>query len=386
VKRAHLGVCGIGLGHASRSLSLMKALKADGWEISISSYADGLEYLRKAEVDAWSAPAVRYGLLPEAKVSIKLTIFNNLLLPVRFAEQVAVELGFVEDVDLVISDTRASTIMAGKILAKPVLTILNQFNVRIEYPRYRRVIEVLEGMTEILGWVWARSDKILVADYPPPLTISKHNLIIPEKIMDKVEFIGPIIEKLPEDLPSEKDLREKYGLTRDERRPIIFLHATGPFYERKLFLERIIPILESFSNEYAVVATLGGSNPGIKASKNIKVYEWVEEPLELFKLSDLVICRAGQTTLAKALSYGKPLIMVPIMAHGEQLSNAQSVAESGAGLIIGQEELMPQKLKRAVDELLSNESYKANAERFSSFTRRLNPIKRFLEVAKALAE
>jgi len=380
--KAHIGVCGIGFGHASRSASIARKLKEMGWEVSSSSYGDGLEYLKRLNLDVKPVPIVRYEVLPEAKVSIKLTIFRNVLLPIRFAEQVAYEMNYLEGADIAISDTRASTIIAGKLLGKPVLTILNQFNIRVVYPRYRRIIELLEGIAQIVGWIWARSDKILIADYPPPLTISKRNLVIPDGIEDKVEFIGPIIDKRPEDLPSQEEIEAKYRLSGGK--PRIFLHATGPSYEREKFIEELLPMLGRLADRCEIIASLGGVNPGVSIPEGIEVFEWVDEPLELFKVSDLVICRAGQTTLAKALSYGKPVLMIPISAHGEQLGNASSVAEIGAGLIIRQEELTPPLLERAIEDLLLNKSYRINAERYAEFSSSLNPLSKVVEAAEEL--
>ena len=382
--KAHIGVCGIGFGHASRSASIARELKRMGWEISLSSYGDGLEYLRRMGLEVRPVPTVRYGVLPEAKVSIKFTIFRNLLLPIRFAEQIACEMSYLEDAEIVISDTRASTIVAGKLLGKPVLTILNQFNIRVEYPRYRRLIELLEGIAQVVGWIWARSDKILVADYPPPLTISKRNLVLPDGIEDKVEFVGPIIDKRPEDLPSREEIEARYRLSGGK--PRIFFHATGPSYERGKLIEELLPMLGRLADRYEIIASLGGMNPGASIPEGIKVFEWVDEPLELFKVSDLVICRPGQTTLAKALSYGKPVLMIPISAHGEQLGNASSVAGLGAGLILKQEELKPEILERMIGELLSNESYRINAERYANSSSSLNPLDRVVEAAEELLE
>lgn len=382
--KAHIGVCGIGFGHASRSASIVRELEEKNWEVSLSSYDNGLDYLRRIGFDVKPVPIVRYGVLPEAKVSIKLTIFRNLLLPIRFAEQIAYEMNYLEDADIVISDTRASTIIAGKLLNKPILTVLNQFNIRVEYPRYRRLIELLEATAHIVGWIWARSDRILVADYPPPLTISKQNLVIPHGIKDKVEFIGPIIDKRPEDLPSQEEIRENYRLS--DNKPIIFFHATGPSYERRKFIEELLPMLGMLVDRYEIIASFGGMNPEVNVPKGIKAFEWVDEPLELFKVSDLVICRAGQTTLAKALSYGKPVLMIPISAHGEQLGNALSVAGMGAGAIIRQEELTSRLLRRRIEELLSNRSYRVNAEKYAEFSSNLNPLSRVVEAAEELLD
>ena len=139
--RIHFGVCGIGYGHASRSAILAREFMRRGWRVSISSYKDGLRYLKASGIEAKYSPEISYGILPEGKVSIKMTIFRNILLPIRFLEQLSYELNYIEDADIVISDSRVSTILAGKFSGKPVLTILNQFNIRVEYPRHKRIIE-----------------------------------------------------------------------------------------------------------------------------------------------------------------------------------------------------------------------------------------------------
>ena len=371
--RIHLGVCGIGYGHASRASILVRALSERGWSISISSYGDGLRYLRSLGIDAKPSPPISYGVLPGGKVSIKLTIYRNILLPIKFLEQVSCELSYAEDARLVISDSRASTVLAAKLLGKPVLTILNQFNIRVEYPRYRRLVELVEAVAQAPGRIWGLSNMILVADYPPPYTISKQNLVIPEKLSDKVTFIGPLMERL-EMNPSREALCEKYGLD-PSGAPIIFYHASGPSYERRILTNLILPMLEKLAEEYQVVATLGGDEPKGRL-RLVKAYRWVENPLELFEVSDLVICRAGQTTLAKALACGKPLVMIPIPAHGEQLGNASSVTEQGAGIVLDQERLSVETLREAVKRILSSQSFYEKAEDYRHLAEKLNPIEK----------
>jgi uncharacterized protein (TIGR00661 family) len=370
-RRIHFGVCGIGYGHAARSSIIIRELERRGFTIIVSSYGDGLRYLRSAGVDALPSPPVSYGVLPEGKVSIKMTIYRNIALPIRFMEQVSCELGYAEGADLVLSDSRVSTTLAGKILGKPTLTMLNQFNMRIEYPRYRRLIELLEAACYAPGEIWGLSGEVLIADYPPPYTISKRNLVIPDKLLEKTSFIGPVIERLEEN-PWRDEICEMYGLD-PEGGPIIFYHASGPAHERRVLTRRILPILNEIAGEYQVIATLGGDEPEYVAER-AKIYRWVEDPMKVFVISDLVICRAGQTTLAKALASGKPVIMIPIPAHGEQLGNALSVAESGAGIILEQDQLSRETLGSAVRKILSDESFRESAERYQRLYVKLNPI------------
>ncbi|MCL7383209.1 MAG: hypothetical protein LZ172_02245 [Thaumarchaeota archaeon] len=379
--RIHLGVCGIGFGHAARAVQIARALKEKGWSLTISSYGEGLEYLRRSGLNAYRVPGISYGVLHEGKVSIKMTIFKNILLPVRILEQASYEFSLIDrDVDVVISDTRASTVIAAKMLGKPVLTILNQFNIRILYPKYRWVIESLEAASHLIGWIWLRSDRILVADYPPPLTISKRNLIFPEdtELKKKVKYIGPIIENSIRELPEDEYLRNKYGVGL-QGKPVILFKATGPAYERKVLVDKMIPLLRKLNREFEIVITLGGLRIDFQNKHgDLKIYEWVDDPLELVKIADLVITRAGQTTLAKILALGKPVIMIPIPGHAEQNWNAISVEENNAGVKLDEENISEETLRKTINHVLDSNYYKM-ASHYSLVFRSLNPLNLILD-------
>jgi len=385
--RIHLGVCGIGFGHAARAVQIARAFKKKGWSLTISSYGEGLEYLRRSGLDAYKVPRISYGVLHEGKVSIKMTIFRNILLPIRILEQASYEISLIDrnNVDVVISDTRPSTVIAAKMLGKPVLTILNQFNIRILYPKYRWIIESLEAASYLVGWIWLRSDRILVADYPPPLTISKRNLVFPEdaEVKKKVKYIGPIIEDSIRELPEKEYLRNKYGVGL-QGKPVILFKATGPTYERKALVDKMIPLLRKLSREFEIIVTLGGLHLDLQSKHDdLKIYEWVDEPLELLKIADLVITRAGQTTLAKILALGKPVIMIPIPGHAEQNWNAISVEENNAGVKLDEENISEETLRKTINHVLDLNYYEM-ASHYSLVFRSLNPINLILDQIQLL--
>jgi UDP-N-acetylglucosamine--N-acetylmuramyl-(pentapeptide) pyrophosphoryl-undecaprenol N-acetylglucosamine transferase len=60
-----------------------------------------------------------------------------------------------------------------------------------------------------------------------------------------------------------------------------------------------------------------------------------------YREADLVVCRAGATTVAELTAMGKPAILVPypFAADQHQLLNAESMAAAGAAEVIVQEEL-----------------------------------------------
>ncbi|MGL6133492.1 MAG: glycosyltransferase, partial [Prochlorococcaceae cyanobacterium] len=82
---------------------------------------------------------------------------------------------------------------------------------------------------------------------------------------------------------------------------------------------------------------------------------------QLIERSALVITHAGLNTTLTALGCGVPVLAIPIT--NEQPGIAARLAYSGAGRVIPVQKLGMGKLRALVSEMLSNATYKANAER-----------------------
>jgi UDP-N-acetylglucosamine--N-acetylmuramyl-(pentapeptide) pyrophosphoryl-undecaprenol N-acetylglucosamine transferase len=77
-----------------------------------------------------------------------------------------------------------------------------------------------------------------------------------------------------------------------------------------------------------------------------------EDVAALMARSDLVLCRAGVSTLAELTAVGLPAIVVPgTFGGGHQAENAQAVAAAGAAVVVPDEELTPERLLEVVDSL-----------------------------------
>jgi len=83
--------------------------------------------------------------------------------------------------------------------------------------------------------------------------------------------------------------------------------------------------------------------------------------------ADLVVCRAGATTLAELTRVGKPAIIIPYpyAAGDHQTHNARSLAEAGAAVIIANRDAR-QKLKSVALDLLSNPGRLLNMAKISA--------------------
>lgn len=86
------------------------------------------------------------------------------------------------------------------------------------------------------------------------------------------------------------------------------------------------------------------------------VKPFLDRMVDEFRDADLVICRAGATTVAELAAAGRPAILVPypFAADDHQRHNAEAVERGGAGRLILQAELTPERLARELVELLGD--------------------------------
>jgi UDP:flavonoid glycosyltransferase YjiC (YdhE family) len=93
---------------------------------------------------------------------------------------------------------------------------------------------------------------------------------------------------------------------------------------------------------------------------NVHIERYIPQSL-LFPHCDLVVSHGGSGTILTALSYGLPLVNIPI--GSDQPENATRCTELGVGVTVPLAELSPEAIRRAVREVLSNPGYRARAER-----------------------
>lgn len=94
--------------------------------------------------------------------------------------------------DIIVSDSRLSSLITAKFFGIPSVVILNQVKLLLS-PRLREftIARLFEKMTgEILGIMWITADKILVPDLPPPYTIASHNIWDTSSVVAKLEYVG----------------------------------------------------------------------------------------------------------------------------------------------------------------------------------------------------
>jgi UDP-N-acetylglucosamine--N-acetylmuramyl-(pentapeptide) pyrophosphoryl-undecaprenol N-acetylglucosamine transferase len=85
---------------------------------------------------------------------------------------------------------------------------------------------------------------------------------------------------------------------------------------------------------------------------------------DAYAAADLVVSRAGASSLAQLTALGLPPILVPLpQADGHQAANARVLQDAAAAMTIPQSELTPIRLAKAVRRLADDESLRAQMAR-----------------------
>jgi UDP-N-acetylglucosamine--N-acetylmuramyl-(pentapeptide) pyrophosphoryl-undecaprenol N-acetylglucosamine transferase len=90
------------------------------------------------------------------------------------------------------------------------------------------------------------------------------------------------------------------------------------------------------------------------AGETANVREYIDDMMEEFAKSDLIVSRAGATTAAELMAAGKTAIMVPLPGQIEQQRNAEALRDAGAAEMILQAELTGERLAQEIAKLIDS--------------------------------
>jgi UDP-N-acetylglucosamine--N-acetylmuramyl-(pentapeptide) pyrophosphoryl-undecaprenol N-acetylglucosamine transferase len=118
--------------------------------------------------------------------------------------------------------------------------------------------------------------------------------------------------------------------------------------------------LEILLQDYQICHICGKGNTdlSLRNLQGYKQFEYVSDELHhLFAMADLIISRAGATTLYEILALNKPNILIPLSrqaSRGDQILNAASYKKQGFSNVILEEELSSESLEREIKKVYSN--------------------------------
>jgi zeaxanthin glucosyltransferase len=173
-------------------------------------------------------------------------------------------------------------------------------------------------------------------------------------------------------------------------RPLIYA-SLGTMQNGSEAIFRTIATACAGLNAQLVISLGGGLDPSrLGALAGDPIVVRYAPQLEIVKRAALVITHAGLNTVLESLAEGVPLVALPL--GNDQPGVAARVAARGAGVVIPQQKLSADKLRRAVGTVLDDPSYrraagtlrKAIAEA-DGLNRAADVIERALEIGAAVS-
>jgi UDP-N-acetylglucosamine--N-acetylmuramyl-(pentapeptide) pyrophosphoryl-undecaprenol N-acetylglucosamine transferase len=88
----------------------------------------------------------------------------------------------------------------------------------------------------------------------------------------------------------------------------------------------------------------------------VRVVPFIRDMSEPYAWCDLVLCRAGATSLAELAAVGCPALLIPFphATDDHQTHNAASLVDAGGAIVVAERELSPERLVAEVAALLGD--------------------------------
>jgi UDP-N-acetylglucosamine--N-acetylmuramyl-(pentapeptide) pyrophosphoryl-undecaprenol N-acetylglucosamine transferase len=117
------------------------------------------------------------------------------------------------------------------------------------------------------------------------------------------------------------------------------------------------------------------------------VRPFIHDMAQRFEQADLLICRSGATTAAEVAAAGKAAIFVPFpfATDDHQRKNAEAFQRAGAGRLILQQELTPERLAEELTGLIENRGEIDRMEEASRKLGRPDSAERTVDLAMKIA-
>lgn len=159
-------------------------------------------------------------------------------------------------------------------------------------------------------------------------------------------------------LAIKKISKDTFGLSKNKKFVLMVQGSLGSTSVNAKMLEFLTSIDEE---EYEVLYITGKKSydefSKHNFSKNVFVVPYVENLAGLMKDADIVVSRAGASSISEIIALKKIAILIPspYVANNHQFFNALSCANNKACIMIEESSLTSQILKHQIDELLNDE-------------------------------
>ncbi len=287
-----------GLGHASRSIPIIRYLLKQNYKVIIASDGAALQLLQKEFPNVLSIQAPSYNIfysktkaffyvnLLNQLPSLKKTISNEHIFSEKIIKQY--------NVDIIISDNRYGFYSKNI----PCFLICHQLHLLLP--------KNISFLSSIINFFYTKQlnkfNAVWVPDFIPPNSISGK---MSQSVLKKIHFIG-----IESHFKKIKKLNENFFLA----------ILSGPEPQRSIFEGLILKLFKNTSLPLVLVRGTNQAKLNYKPSKNIKVYGLLSsnELQKHVSKAKAIICRSGYSSIIDLLSTQKLALLIPTPGQLEQ--------------------------------------------------------------------
>jgi UDP-N-acetylglucosamine--N-acetylmuramyl-(pentapeptide) pyrophosphoryl-undecaprenol N-acetylglucosamine transferase len=180
----------------------------------------------------------------------------------------------------------------------------------------------------------------------------------------RTHYVGIPVSSMfrPVNVKEQQKLKAICGL-HDTKKPLVVV--TGGGLGARNVNRAIVAIAPKLLEKAAIIhitGDLGYKETLERAPENV---DYIIKPFmssgmaPLFGAADIVVSRAGATTIQELAAMGKPVVLVPnpLLTGGHQLKNAEVYDEAGAAVIVDEDKLVvnPLVLQKVIEKLLDDD-------------------------------
>lgn len=192
---------------------------------------------------------------------------------------------------------------------------------------------------------------------------------------NKVVYSGnPCLERAK---TIKKHNKVELGFDKNKKLILIVMGSEGSTAMNEILLD----YLRGFNEDDKEILFITGKrqyndlNNNLKVSSSVKLMPFYNDLPGLMKSADLIISRAGASTISEIIGTSIPSILIPspYVANNHQYYNALSLKEMGIGCMIEQKDFTKELLETTVKKVLDDKEYNKSLKQKLEFMEKPNP-------------
>ena len=174
---------------------------------------------------------------------------------------------------------------------------------------------------------------------------------------DKIVYTGnPRSEEV---ISGDKVSKDKLGLnlSTDKKLVVMVMGSLGSNTMNNHF-KNTLPL---FNNKnYEVVFVTGQAYydlyKDIKTTDNVKIVPYIDNMVDVLKNTDLIVSRAGATSIAEITAIGIPSIIIPspYLTNNHQIKNGKVLEDRGCSVVIQEKDYNNENFVATIDKILND--------------------------------